>query len=107
MSSHWMTSWLPRPPGWILQSALRASDNVCTDIDKLCQGAQCKHMGSMGRLPANVIEAPSTQRWHMGSRHELTLYSGLRNIQAFSVALKTLGGYKRLCSSCEKAGCLV
>ena len=28
-------------------------------------------------------------------------------MQAFSVELKTLGGYKCLCSSCEKAGGLV
>lgn len=47
----WLTG-LSCPPGWIPHSALGASDDVCADTDKLSEGAQHKHMGSMGRLSA-------------------------------------------------------
>lgn len=63
--------------------------NVCTDIDKLCQGAQCKHMGSMGRLPANVIEALNTAL-HSEAGMNLPCTQAW-NIQAFPVELKPWG----------------
>lgn len=43
-----------------------------------------------------MIKEPSTQHWHMGSRHEMILCSGFRNLQAFSIELKVLGDCKYL-----------
>lgn len=49
-----------------------------------------------GSCLLNVIKEPSTQHWHMESRHEIILCSGFRTVQAFSIELKVLGAYKLL-----------
>ena len=50
----------------------------------------------------DVIKEPSAQPWHMGSRHEIILCSGFRSLQAFSIELKVLDGYKYLSAEAVK-----
>lgn len=49
---------------------------------------------ALGSCLLSMTKEPSTQQWHMESRHEIIPCLGLRTVQAFSFELKVLGGYK-------------
>lgn len=61
---------------------------------KLCQRTQYKHTGSTGKLPAKCDKGALNTAKAYGSRHEIIPCLGLRTMQAFSIELKVLGGYK-------------
>lgn len=92
------TAWLPELPyplNWIPQSALRASDNVCANVQTSEHNTNTGI--AWGSCQLSVTKEISTQHQHWESRHEIILCSGLRTAQGFfSTEFHMLGGYKPL-----------